>query len=964
VCAISGTDDGAVVVRVDVGLIDGLTDPRTAPVLEVLNEGQGLVSSSTSVSPTVSLHDIWWFKFPASVGDEARADAVEVLTARLLVDAGRVLTTPWESDNPTQGVAIEVALLPGVTDPEVAAMLGVLATILPVDRRPIAAARGHHIRVFGSTPLEPSVLARLANPAIEHLVINTPLSPWVLDAPAMTGVTEMIPIRACDDSGLAALSAERRLSLDLQEMRAIRTYFAGTGRDPTDVELETLAQTWSEHCKHKTFRALIDYSEADAAGHVSRRMIDGLLPTCFVAVTAELNRPYVRSAFADNAGVVAFDDDFDLAIKVETHNRPSAIEPFGGANTGLGGVLRDIVGVSARPFAGLDVLFFGPSDYPMDRLPSGVLHPARVRDGVVRGIGDYGNKMGIPTVAGGVRFDPAYVTNPLVFAGALGIVPRGAHPTRPRAGDLIVVAGGATGRDGLRGATFSSVSMDATTGVVSGGAVQIGDPIMEKRLLDFQLEARDARLYTAVTDCGAGGLSSAVGELADNLGADVELADVPSKYAGLAPWELWLSEAQERMVLAVPPGNLSELQRLATRWGCPVSVIGTFTQTGHLRVLWRGEVVADLALEFLHRGLPRQTLTALWEPPLLTQTPDAGAGRPASLWAPVVAHLRSPNGRLAREIIATYDTEVQGGTLARPVVGPSRLGAGDGVVVMPFEVQHLESAPSAVLGVGFCPERTRQDPRLMAWHAIDEAIRNVVAVGADPDRLCLLDNFAWGDTHDPHELGALVRTAEACADAARYYRAPFISGKDSLHNAWTMADGTRRSIPGTLVITALGVLPAGQNTCTTDFKEAGDLIAHVGHLCDAADGLPAADTLNLYRAVFQAHRAGLLSACHDVSSGGILATIAEMALGGMLGADLDLDPPPAKPNDRAGSRLQDEGLGRFIVTFSESHRAAVEAAFVDLPLHTLGRVTATPWLRATLAGQTESTVLDALLTID
>ena len=368
-------------------------------------------------------------------------------------------------------------------------------------------------------------------------------------------LVETIAIRNRDEAGLLALSRERRLSLDLAEMQAIQAYFRSKDREPTDVELETLAQTWSEHCVHKTFRAEIEYRSegmggeeamtdvsspprlpASSAPSSSPLLIDGLLNTYIRAATERVNKPWVRSAFVDNAGIVEFDDMFDLAFKVETHNHPSALEPFGGANTGVGGVIRDILGVSARPIANTDVLCFGPEDLPEDKLPAGVLHPRRVAAGVIHGIEDYGNKMGIPTVNGAVHYHPGFTANPLVYCGCLGILPRGSH--RPlsdaQAGDLIIAIGGRTGRDGLRGATFSSMEMDHTTGAIASTAVQIGNPIVEKQVAEVILRARDAGLYHAITDCGAGGFSSAVGEMGENVGASVQLRDIPLKYPGLA----------------------------------------------------------------------------------------------------------------------------------------------------------------------------------------------------------------------------------------------------------------------------------------------------------------------------------------------------------------------------------------------------------------------------------------------
>ena len=318
----------------------------------------------------------------------------------------------------------------------------------------------------------------------------------------------------------------------------------------------------------------------------------------------------MRSAFVDNAGIIDFDDTYEVSFKVETHNHPSAIEPFGGANTGVGGVIRDVLGVSAKPIANTDVLCFGPQDTPVDSLPEGVLHPRRIQSGVVAGVQDYGNKIGIPTVNGAILYDPGYTANPLVFCGCVGLAPKGSHPRQPQAGDRVIVLGGRTGRDGLRGATFSSMTMDAQTGEVSGASVQIGDPITEKGLIEVLLRARDQRLYHAVTDCGAGGLSSAVGEMSSTIGADVELKRVRLKYAGLAPWEIWLSEAQERMVFAVPAENVPALQAICDTFDVNLTDIGEFTGSGRLVVRYNGKPVLDLENRFLHEGIPQRQLRA------------------------------------------------------------------------------------------------------------------------------------------------------------------------------------------------------------------------------------------------------------------------------------------------------------------------------------------------------------------
>src|SRR2546425_9165892 len=428
------------------------------------------------------------------------------------------------------------------------------------------------------------VEALLYNPVIQQYTLRSknegvqfiaPPGPTETEQPQ---ITQSIPICNMADQQLLELSQNGLLALNLEEMRAIQRYYREQGREPTDVELETLAQTWSEHCSHKTFKATIHYKERDGDGKLlAQETINGLLKHYIMRATQQINRPWVVSAFSDNAGIVRFTDSQDIAFKVETHNHPSAIEPFGGANTGVGGVIRDVLGVSAQPIACTDILCFGPPDTPAEELPAGMLSPHRIASGVVNGVRDYGNKMGIPTVNGATLYHEGYMYNPLVFCGCLGILPHGSHPRQLQPGDRIGVLGGRTGRDGIHGATFSSGEMRSEINAKAGSAVQIGAPITEKKVTDVIIQARDHQLYSAITDCGAGGFSSAIGEMAAETGARVELERAPLKYQGLAPWEIWLSEAQERMVLAVPPGHLDALFGICAIEEVEASIIGIFT---------------------------------------------------------------------------------------------------------------------------------------------------------------------------------------------------------------------------------------------------------------------------------------------------------------------------------------------------------------------------------------------------
>jgi phosphoribosylformylglycinamidine synthase len=892
--------------------------------------------------------------------EQARALARELLADPLLEEPHISLdpgAAPWggHAPGPQQpGVSagpglrppgvhtVEVTFLPGVTDAEAEHLVAAASRV--GCRGLVRAATGARYLLEGEITSQEAreiALRVLAHPLLHRVAVDAPVEPPFLPAQPVDSTVETVPLRHLDDAGLEALSRQRRLALDGEEMRALRRHFQDLGRDPTDAEIETLAQTWSEHCCHKTFRARIRYR-----GPQGLEEIDGLLDTFIQGPTRALAPAWIRSAFSDNAGVVALDEDWDLAFKVETHNHPSALEPFGGASTGVGGVIRDILGVSARPLAVTDVLCFGPLD--LAQVPAGVLHPRQVAEGVIRGIQDYGNKMGIPTVSGALFFHPGYVANPLVYCGCLGLAPRGCHPRHPSPGDLIVVLGGRTGRDGLRGATFSSLRLDGQSPEEAGSAVQIGHPIAQKQLLEVVLAARDRGLYRAITDCGAGGLSSAVGEMARGLGAWVRLEKVPLKYPGLRPWEIWLSEAQERMVMAVPGEKLGELERLGAEHAVEVAVIGEFQESGRLRLTYEDLLVGDLDLEFLHQGRPRPTLEAFWEPP---QEPPLRlpVDLPRDLGGLLLDLLAHPNLCSRAPVLRRYDHEVQGQTALKPLVGFPRQGPGDAPVLVPLDLADRADPPALALAVGLAPLYGPIDPAAMAWAAVDEALRNLVAVGADPDRVSLLDNFCWGDPRRPDRLGALVRCAQGCREAALAYRAPFISGKDSLNNEF---EG--RAIPGTLLISALGLLPAASGAVSMDLKEAGNLLylvgetrvelggSHLAFLLGAPGGRvprPPAGAPERYRALHQAMRAGLVRSCHDCSEGGLGVALAEMCLAGGLGAEVQLEELPEAQDWEV---LFSESLGRLVVEVRPGDAAAFEER---VPCRRLGRVLAEGELR-------------------
>ncbi len=890
------------------------------------------------------------------LAEDPGEEAVQRLSSLLLADpvmdqaSWHSLANAPQSSHDDQTWVIEVAPRPGVTDvPARELARGMVEIGLPAC--PVATGTRYELR-GDLTTADLHRLARqvLCNETVQHYTLG-PISPQFNSETVAGDHVEIVPIRELEDEALQTLSRQRLLALDLHEMQAIQEFYQEADRDPTDVELETLAQTWSEHCVHKTFRAAIDFTWRDADGTVRRsEQIDGLLKQYIRAATEQLQPDWLHSAFVDNAGIIAFDEHFDLAFKVETHNHPSALEPFGGANTGVGGVVRDILGVSARPIATTDVLCFGPQDFPVADLPAGVLHPKRIADGVIAGIGDYGNKLGLPTVNGTVLYDSGYLGNPLVFCGCVGLLPRGSHPTESRVGDLIVALGGRTGRDGIHGATFSSAELTHETTELAGSAVQIGDPITEKGLIELVEAARDQQLYTAITDCGAGGFSSAVGEMGKELGVSVELTHAPLKYGGLQPWEIWISEAQERLVMAVPPDKLAALQALADRWDVEICVLGRFTGDGQLLVHHAGKVVADLPMSFLHDGLPRRTLQAEWQAPAPVTQPAPTVSDANAMLLHLLAH---PNIASKEAIIRRYDHEVRGGTLVRPLVGPQLDGPSDAAVLKPLGT--WEHNQAFALSVGINPILGQRDPYAMAVAAVDEAFRNIVAVGADPDRIAILDNFCWGNPRLPDRLGSLVRACQGCYDAAIQYAAPFISGKDSLNNEYN-----GQPIPGTLLISAIGLVPDMQQTATSNLKAAGNRLYLLGEpvptlggslfaqLLEYAGGdVPhsLANPLGRYRALHRAIRQGLVRACHDLSEGGLAVAIAEMCIGGRLGAQLRLASAQAAGRPAAAETLLfGEANGRLLIEVAPAAAAAFEAQFAGEPLTLLGEVTADPRL--------------------
>ncbi|MBC7876922.1 MAG: phosphoribosylformylglycinamidine synthase subunit PurL [Anaerolineales bacterium] len=862
--------------------------------------------------------------------DNCKQLALKLLTDPVTQSALWMETSTPPSPPQPDTVILEVSLRPGVTDP-VAEQIVRAAHELGFDGVQRAATGQRFILNFNEANNESAFANKLAkqllaNPVIQHWTIGdiTPSFPQETES---SGAVEIIPIRNLSEAELLTLSKDRRSALDLAEMKAIQEYYCKEQRDPTDVEFETIAQTWSEHCGHKTFKAKVDVESSSG-----NYQIDSIIKTYLKSATDKINAPWVISAFVDNAGIIDFDDEFEVSFKAETHNHPSAIEPFGGANTGVGGVIRDVLGVSAKPIANTDILCFGPQDMNPDTLPEGVLHPRRIQSGVVAGVQDYGNKIGIPTVNGAILYDEGYTANPLVFCGCVGLAPKGKHVRTPLKGDRVIVLGGRTGRDGLRGATFSSMTMDAQTGEVAGASVQIGDPITEKGLIDVITRARDLGLYNAITDCGAGGLSSAAGEMASTIGADIELAQVRLKYAGLAPWEIWLSEAQERMVLAVSSENISALQKLCDTFNTELTDIGEFTGTTRLVVRYKDQIVLDLENEFLHEGIPQRQLRAVISDQLSVSSEQLLASNDlVDVKENLLKLLSSPNIASKSHVIRIYDHEVQGGTVVKPLTGVEADAPSDAAVIKPIGTKRMKGI---VLSNGINPEYGKRDAYKMAWSVIDESIRNAVAVGADPDRIAILDNFCWGDPLRPETMGSLVEACRGCHDAALFYGTPFISGKDSLNNEYLGADGQRHAIPPTLLISAIGIIHDVNTAVTMDLKAAGNIVYLLGGLelsSISRQLVPDVhkQTPQIYRALHQAIQNGLVKSCHDLSEGGLAVAAAEMCIGGRLGMELQFEE----------AVLFIEVNGCLLVEVALENVSEFENQFAELPFNKIGIVT-------------------------
>ncbi len=857
---------------------------------------------------------------------------------------------------------IEVHLKSGVTDPVAESVMMAIADM---------GKNAEHVRTakkyvlcgnVSKQDIETITRRLLANDCIEEVIYGTGSEPPTPHTTPYVLEKKSVTIRGLDDAALVKVSGDMDLFLDIKELKTIQAYYDKLGREPMDVELETIAQTWSEHCVHKTLKSSVDLEYDGKTIH-----FDNLLKETVFGATMELNKDWCISVFADNSGVVAFDEQDAVCFKVETHNHPSALDPYGGASTGIGGVVRDPMGtgLGAKPVANTDVFCFGMPDKKLSEVPKGVLHPRRVMKGVVSGVRDYGNRMGIPTVNGAVYFDERYMANPLVFCGTVGLIPNGKCFGGAKPGQYVMVVGGKTGRDGIHGATFSSGQMTHEHETIFSHAVQIGDAITEKKALDTLLQARDAELYEAITDCGAGGLSSAVGEMGEKTGVQVDIDKIPLKYSGLNYTETWISEAQERMVLAVKEENLEAIQKIFESENVQATVIGKFTDDKKLTLKYAGQTVGQLDMEFLHDGLPKYSRKAVWNDRKLSEPKIAAKN---SYNGDLLKILGSYNVASKEWIIRQYDHEVQGGSVVKPLVGIANDGPSDAAVIRP----KLNSDKGVAIACGMNPIYGDIDPYKMALSGIDEAIRNIICVGGRADRIALLDNYCWGNCRKPEIFGSLVRASQACKDGALGFGAPFISGKDSLNNEFRMEDGTEVNIPATLLISAITIVDDTNKCVTMDIKENGSYIFVVGVTNNELGGshfykvngqlganVPGVDIKTAHKTAVkmsQAIAAGLVRSCHDCSEGGLAVALAEMAFAGGLGIDADLSNLATDGNCDSVAKLFSESNSRYVVEVTPDNAEAFLELLDDVTAAQIANVTNTDRL---VIADDEATLIDA-----
>jgi len=775
------------------------------------------------------------------------------------------------------------------------------------------------------------------------------------------------------DEELMRISRDGVLALTLEEMKIIQAHYRDPkvlaerskfclGAKPTDVELECLAQTWSEHCKHKIFSATVQYEDENGKREEIKSLFKSYIQRTTKDVREKLGeKDFCLSVFKDNAGVIKFNDKNSIVFKVETHNSPSALDPYGGALTGIVGVNRDPFGTGqgAKLIFNTDVFCFADPFYDKP-LPKRLLHPRRIFEGVVEGVEHGGNKSGIPTVNGSIVFDERFCGKPLVFCGTAGIMPvelngKQGHEKSIEAGDFIVMTGGRIGKDGIHGATFSSEELNENSPVT---AVQIGDPITQKKMFDFLIRARDKGLYRFITDNGAGGLSSSIGEMAGECGGcRMDLAKAPLKYPGLNPWEILISEAQERMSLAVPPDKIDEFLDMAKRFSVEATVLGEFADNGVFQIMYGDKTVAYLPMEFMHEGLPPMQIPAKWEAPHHEEPLPL---EKTDFTDDLKQLLSSLNICSKESVVRRYDHEVQGGSVVKPFSGVTNDGPSDAAVVRPV----LESYEAVVTAHGICPRYSDIDTYDMTANAVDEALRNYVAVGGSLDLVAGLDNFCWCDpvlsektTDGPYKMAQLVRSNQALYDICMVYNLPLISGKDSMKNDFY--DGTTKiSIPPTLLFSVIGKIEDARKAVTMDVKRPGDIVyllgktgnelggseylALNGHVGNNVPKVDAVAALQSYRAYLRAVDQRLVASCHDLSDGGLAVAAAESSFAGGYGVSIDLSRVAWSGREeewRDEALLFSESASRLLITVHRENHEQFEKLMAEVCCSRIGTVT-------------------------
>lgn len=901
----------------------------------------------------------------------------------------KMLTNPvsqnYKINAPTENDAdwiVEIGFLPGVTDNVANTTQECVQDLFGIKFDKSSVFTSQMIFIKGNFNLDnvKKVAENLSNPVIQRVHIKSKEEydknkgmDYIVPRVKLTEKpkADIVNLEICDEDlialgkqGIMNQDGSRRgpLALDLESLKIIRNYFKKEGRIPTDIEIESIAQTWSEHCKHTIFANELD------------EIKEGIFNTYIKASTNKIreekgDKDFCFSVFKDNSGAITFDDDYLVTDKVETHNSPSALDPFGGAITGIVGVNRDTIGFGqgALPIINRYGFCFG---YPEDKKAlfrgkdktGPVLLPKRIMEGVIKGVNVGGNCSGIPTPQGFVYFDNSYKGKPLVYVGTIGLIPKKIGEKngcfkKARAGDYVVMVGGRVGKDGIHGATFSS---EALTSGSPATAVQIGDPITQKKLSDAIVkEARDLDLYSSITDNGAGGLSCSVAEMATECGGFVvDLEKVPVKYPGIQPWEIWVSESQERMTLSVPKEKIDSFLSLMEKRGVEATILGEFNDTNRAIVKYNGEKILDIDMTFLHDGVPKKILSSSYTK---ERHEEPEFSYPSDL-TPVLSVMLERHNIASFEFISRqYDHEVQGGSILKPLQGVGEVNS-YASVTRPL----YESKKAIVASQGITSKYSQIDTYHMAACAIDTAIRNAVAVGCSIDHLALLDNFCWCSSNEPERLGQLKEAARACYEYSIAYKTPFISGKDSMFNDFKgfneNSDQLKISVLPTLLVSSIGVINDYNKSVSLEAKFPGDLIYIIGETKKELGGseylevvgektigkplignsvpkVDASKARNVYEKINEAINKNLIASSIPVNSGGLGIALAKMCIAGRLGAEIDL----SKLNRTADVQREDialfsESQSRIVISVAPENKEKLEKLFGGISFAEIGKV--------------------------